>query len=45
MRWHLQHGTVVIPRSTNPARIAANADVGSFTLSDDDMSAMDALSS
>ena len=44
VRWHLQHGTVVIPRSTNPGRIAANADVGGFTLSDDDMSAMDALS-
>ena len=42
VRWHLQHGTVVIPRSTNPERIAANADVG-FTLTDDDMAALDGL--
>ena len=43
VRWHLQHGSVVIPRSSDPARIAANADVAGFTLTDDDMAAMDAL--
>ena len=42
IRWHLEHGTVVIPKSTRPERIAANADVD-FTLSPDDVAALDAL--
>src|SRR4051812_31362357 len=32
IRWHLQHGVVVIPKSVHPDRIRANADVGGFTL-------------
>jgi diketogulonate reductase-like aldo/keto reductase len=43
IRWHLQHGIVVIPKSVNPERIRSNADVGGFTLSDVDMAALDAL--
>ncbi len=43
VRWHLQHGTVVIPRSSDAGRIAENADVGGFVLSDEDMVALDAL--
>jgi 2,5-diketo-D-gluconate reductase A len=43
IRWHLQHGFVVIPKSVNPERIRSNADVARFTLSDDDMAALDAL--
>ena len=43
IRWHLQHGFVVIPKSVNPERIRSNADVASFTLGDDDMAALDAL--
>ena len=43
VRWHLQHGSVVIPRSSNPERIATNADVAGFRLTDDDMAALDAL--
>ena len=43
VRWHLQHDTVVIPRSSNAERIAANADVAGFALTDDDMAALDAL--
>jgi 2,5-diketo-D-gluconate reductase A len=43
VRWHLQHQVVVIPKSTNPERIAANAQVGDFELSADDMAALDAL--
>ena len=43
VRWHLQHGFVVIPKSVNPDRIAANADVAGFVLSDEDMAALDAL--
>lgn len=44
VRWHLQHGVVVIPKSANPERIRANADVGWFALTDADMAALDALS-
>jgi diketogulonate reductase-like aldo/keto reductase len=43
IRWHLQHRFVVIPKSVDPDRIRANAQVGDFELSDDDMAAMDAL--
>ncbi len=43
VRWHLEHGTVVIPKSTNPDRIRSNADVDGFALSPDDVAALDAL--
>ena len=42
IRWHLQHGVVVIPKSVQRERIRSNADVA-FELSDDDMAALDAL--
>ena len=43
IRWHLQHGIVVIPKSRNADRIRSNADVGGFELSSADMAALDAL--
>jgi diketogulonate reductase-like aldo/keto reductase len=43
VRWHLQHGFVAIPKSSRPDRIRANADVGDFALSEEDMAALDAL--
>jgi diketogulonate reductase-like aldo/keto reductase len=43
VRWHVQHGIVVIPRSSQPERVRANADVGGFELSDEQMTALDAL--
>ena len=43
IRWHLQHGVVVIPKSVREERIRSNADVGDFTLTDDEMAAIDAL--
>jgi 2,5-diketo-D-gluconate reductase A len=45
IRWHLQHGVVVIPKSRNPQRVRSNADVGGFELGGDDMAALDALGS
>ncbi|PZS25227.1 MAG: aldo/keto reductase [Pseudonocardiales bacterium] len=43
VRWHLQHGFVVIPKSAHKERIEANVEVGDFELTDDDMRALDGL--
>jgi diketogulonate reductase-like aldo/keto reductase len=43
IRWHLQHGIVVIPKSANPDRIRSNADVLDLVLSDEQMAQLDAL--
>jgi diketogulonate reductase-like aldo/keto reductase len=43
LRWGLQQGRSVIPKSTNPNRIAENFDVFNFSLSPDDMTAIDSL--
>lgn len=43
LRWHLQIGNVVIPKSSNPQRIRENFELFDFTLSDDDMAALERL--
>lgn len=43
LRWHLDLGTVVLPRSQNPGRIAENLDLFSFTLDPDDHKAIAGL--
>jgi len=43
LRWCVQHGIPVIPKSTHRERIAENADLFSFTLPDEDMAALNAL--
>lgn len=43
LRWHLQIGNVVIPKSVTPSRIAENIDVFGFELSPDDMKAIGEL--
>ena len=40
LRWHLQLGNVVIPKSVTPERIRANLDVFDFELSEDDLAAI-----
>jgi 2,5-diketo-D-gluconate reductase A len=43
LRWHLQQGRQVIPKSVTPSRIAENFDVFAFTLTTDELDAIDAL--
>ncbi|MGV9937449.1 aldo/keto reductase [Streptomyces olivaceoviridis] len=43
LRWHLQLGTIAIPKSVTPARMRENLDVFDFTLSDEEMAAIAAL--
>ncbi|WP_150462113.1 aldo/keto reductase [Nesterenkonia ebinurensis] len=43
LRWHLQRGDVVIPKSDNPERIRSNLDLSGFELTEQDMAALDAL--
>jgi len=43
LRWHVQRGNVVFPKSATPARIAENARIFDFELSDADMAAITAL--
>ena len=45
IRWHLQLGTVVIPKSQTPARIRENFDVFGFALDDDDLAVIATLDS
>ncbi|KAG0231248.1 hypothetical protein BGW42_000350 [Actinomortierella wolfii] len=44
LRWGIQHGAVVIPKSTNPQRIRDNFDLFGFELEEKDMVALDAFS-
>jgi diketogulonate reductase-like aldo/keto reductase len=43
LRWHLQQGRSVIPKSTKPQRIAENLDVFDFDLTTEELAAIDAL--
>jgi diketogulonate reductase-like aldo/keto reductase len=43
IRWSLQRDVVVLPKSTHRERIEQNAQVFDFTLSQEDMAALDAL--
>ncbi|RMZ56070.1 hypothetical protein APUTEX25_004494, partial [Auxenochlorella protothecoides] len=43
IRWALQHGTSVIPKSTSPARIAGNLQVLDWELTEEDMAALSTL--
>ncbi len=43
LRWGVQQGRSVIPKSTKPTRIAENIDVFDFELTADELAAIDAL--
>ncbi|XP_067657242.1 aldo-keto reductase family 1 member B1-like isoform X2 [Haliotis asinina] len=43
LRWGIQRGFAVVPKSTNPSRLAQNMDIFGFKLSEEDVKAMLAL--
>ena len=45
VRWNVQQGVVVLPKSVTPSRIRSNLDVDGFELTDDDLAAIAGLES
>ncbi len=43
LRWNIQRGVIVIPKTTHIERMRENFDVFDFTLSEKDMAAINAL--
>jgi 2,5-diketo-D-gluconate reductase A len=43
LRWHLQQGRIIIPKSVTPERIRENLDVFGFDLTADELSVIDSL--
>lgn len=43
LRWHLEHGIVVIPKSAQPERITSNLDLFGFSLAPEEVARIDAL--
>ena len=43
LRWHIQEGTIVFPRSTNPVHIKENFEIFDFTLTNEEMNKIRAL--
>jgi 2,5-diketo-D-gluconate reductase A len=43
IRWHIQLGNIVIPKSVNPQRIESNFEVFDFELSEQDMASISSL--
>jgi 2,5-diketo-D-gluconate reductase A len=43
LRWHVQRGDIVFPKSTTPSRMKENFEIFDFSLDDDQMKALTAL--
>lgn len=43
LRWHIQEGTIVFPRSTNPEHIRENFDIFDFSLTEEEMNQIRSL--
>lgn len=45
LRWHIEHGTIIIPKSVHTERQRENLNIFDFSLSPEDIAAIDALDS
>lgn len=43
LRWHIQEGTIVFPKTTNPEHLRENIDIFDFALTDEEMGEIRAL--
>ena len=43
LRWHIQEGNIIFPKSTNPEHIRANFDIFDFALTEEEMNRIRAL--
>ena len=43
LRWHVDHGIAIIPKSVHPSRIAENLDILDFSLNEEDIVSIDSL--
>jgi diketogulonate reductase-like aldo/keto reductase len=43
LRWHIQEGNIIFPKSTNPAHLKANFDIFDFALTEEEMNRIRAL--
>ena len=43
LRWHIQNGVVAIPKTSDPERMAQNADIFDFALDEDDLAVIGTL--
>jgi len=43
LRWHIQRGDIVFPKSVTPERVKSNFELFDFELADSDMDAISAL--
>ena len=43
LRWHVQRGTSIIPKSSRPERVVENGNVYDFALTDEEMALITAL--
>jgi diketogulonate reductase-like aldo/keto reductase len=44
LRWHVEHGITVIPKSSHPDRIKQNLDLFGFSLAPDEVTRIDEMS-
>lgn len=43
LRWHVQHGRIIFPKTSNPQRLRENANIFDFELTAEEMASIDAL--
>jgi diketogulonate reductase-like aldo/keto reductase len=43
LRWHIQKGIIIFPKSSNPKHIKENSEIFDFQLDDDEMAAINKM--